>query len=114
MRSGHFEPGNIDVHNLPSVPNPHGGISTIWSMGIADEEGNEILIPRVKYGRILGGPGDDEGDAARAEYERTGEHLGKFTTIEEANRFADWLHRQQELEGTLRSILSGDWKAAWR
>ncbi len=104
MLQGQFAAPNMNLHNLPSVRNPEAGpgmYSTIWSMGIGDEEGNEILIPRIKYGRVLSTA------EARAEYHRTGEHLGKFTSVEAANKFARWLHEQQEMSTSRRIFTEG-------
>ncbi len=95
-----LEPGNIDLRNRPRVPNPEGGISTLLSMGIGDDKGVETIVPRVKGGRIL------SPDDARAAFADTGEHLGKFGTVEDANLEAERLHRGQEAEtGDLEALI---------
>ena len=82
--------GNIDLINRPIVKNEDGSISTIRSMSFQDENGKEVLIPTVVNGKIVS---DDE---AIQHYYQTGEYLGKFNTIEEANSYAELLHEQQE------------------
>lgn len=86
--------GNIDLYNRPQVPN-NGGISTLFSMSFNDN-GKEVLIPRVsKDGRIM-----SPREAVDCFY-RTGEHLGKFDTVDEANAMGQRLHKQQESLGAL-------------
>lgn len=82
--------GNIDLTNRPIVKNGDGSISTVRSMSFQDENGKEVLIPTVVNGKVVS---DDE---AIQHYYQTGEYLGKFDTIEEANSYAELLHKQQE------------------
>lgn len=82
--------GNIDLTNRPIVKNEDGSISTVRSMSFQDDDGKEVLIPTVVNGKIVS---DDE---AIQHYYDTGEYLGKFDTIEEANSYAELLHEQQE------------------
>lgn len=82
--------GNIDLTNRPIVKNDDGSISTVRSMSFQDEEGKEVLVPTVVNGKIVS---DSE---AINNYYRTGEYLGKFDSVEEANEYAKKLHRQQE------------------
>lgn len=60
------------------------------SMSFQDEEGKEVLVPTVVNGKIVS---DSE---AINNYYRTGEYLGKFDSVEEANEYAEELHKQQE------------------
>lgn len=83
-------PGNVNLKNRPQVKNPDGTISTIRSISI-NEDGKEILIPTVSQdGKIL-----SDMEAINL-YHKTGQHLGKFKTIKEANDYAIKLHKQQE------------------
>jgi len=87
------EYGNIDLNNRPIYRQPDGSISTVRSMGI-NEDGKEVLIPTI--GRNENGAYQMSDDEAIDHYHRTGEHLGKFNTVEGANQYAEWLHNQQE------------------
>jgi hypothetical protein len=86
-------PGNIDVHARPVVKNADGSISTVRSMTITDAQGNAILIPTIIAGR-----GQVSPEEAIRFYEQTGQHLGKFNSIEAADTFAQRLHEQQAQE----------------
>ena len=85
----YYGKGNIDLNNRPVVYNKDGSISTVRSISIG-EDGKEILIPTVVNGRIVS---DEE---AIEHYHNTGEYLGKFNTTQEANAYAENLHKEQE------------------
>lgn len=89
---GLLEDGNIDLWRRPFAHNGDGSISTVkstsWEVG-----GNEVLMPQVirRAGRtMVVGP-----RAALAEFERTGQHLGIFNSIRNANVYSIRLHNQQ-------------------
>ncbi len=86
---GLLSPGNLSLNNRPQVVNPDGSISTVRSMSVNFGDG-ETLIPTVGYG---GGILSD--DEAVAEYLRSGRHLGKFDTVDNADAYAERLHNQQ-------------------
>jgi Peptidase family M48 len=87
-----LEPGNIDLRQQPRVPNPVvGGTSTVYSRSYR-LDGLETLLPSVTPdGRFL--QSDEE---VIGEYQRTGRHLGKFSTPEAASSAARVLHQQYE------------------
>jgi hypothetical protein len=78
---------NIDLSNRVRVHNPQTGkSSSVWSMSIGVEEGGEeitVLIPRLKPdGTIM-----SEQEAIEW-FRKTGQHMGKFKTRKEADRFS--------------------------
>jgi hypothetical protein len=86
---GMVEPGNLNLYTRPRVKLPGGGTATVRSMG-ANIDGQEVLLPTIsKDGRAL------SHDEAIAEYRRTGEHLGKFNSVDSSNAYAQALHEQQ-------------------
>lgn len=88
--AGLSEAGNIDLKNRPRVVNDDGTTSTIRSISI-NEDGKEVLIPTVSDdGRLL-----SDADAT-ALYQKTGKHLGKFDSADNATAYAKRLHDDQE------------------
>ena len=86
--------GNIDLNNRPVLNNADGTISTVNSISFNDGK-NEVLIPTIGVDR-RGNPYQMSDDEAINNYYRTGQHLGKFKSPEDASRFAEILHRDQE------------------
>lgn len=96
---GQYGLGNIDLYNRPQVRNADGSISTVRSMSFNDGL-NEVLIPTVSHdGRIL------SEDEAIDNYFRTGRYLGKFKTVDEANKYAQRLHNEQDRYYTRPSLM---------
>lgn len=95
---GQLIAGNIDLSRRPSVPNPEGGLSTVFSES-SNQGGQEVLYPRVVNGQIL------SSDDAWQHYLKTGEHLGKFATVPAAEQMGQMVHRQQEQDPIVDLLL---------
>lgn len=91
---GKYGLGNIDLTNRPQYKNEDGSVSTVRSMSF-NEDGKEILVPTIDYDQY-GNPVLLSDEEAIDRYHRTGEYLGKFDTVKQANEYAENLHRQQE------------------
>ena len=90
-----FGKGNIDLSQRPIYTNADGKISTVSSMSIG-VDGKEVLIPTVVW--------DENGKAKKLteeeaieHYYKTGQHLGIFDSVSDANKYANKLHVEQEL-----------------
>jgi hypothetical protein len=84
------EPGNIDLANRPQVPMGNGQTATVRSMSVGMPQG-EVLMPTI---REDGWPMSEK--QAVEHFRKTGKHLGIFKTPQEADFYAQLLHRQQE------------------
>lgn len=89
--------GNIDLLHRPSVHNPDGTISSVYSYTFGPtEEGTWILLPGVirdpKTGRWITSHSKQQVLAA---WRRTGQFLGIFRNEIDANKYAGLLHQEQ-------------------
>jgi hypothetical protein len=93
---GEITKGNIDLNNRPVVKNRDGSISTVRSITIT--EGNTaVVIPTVI--KKPNGSGVIVGDREAIKYyQRSGQHLGKFSNIRDADTYAQNLHNQQAVQ----------------
>lgn len=91
---GQYGRGNIDLYNRPQLINPDGSVSTVSGMSFG-EDGLEILVPTIAYDS-QGRPYRMSDQEAIDRYHQTGEYLGKFNSVREANEYAELLHQQQE------------------
>lgn len=84
--AGLIEPGNLDISHRPIVHNPDGSISTELSISIGLDGGREALIPTVVRGKRV------STQEAIDHFRKTGEHLGIFSSVDAANKYAEALH----------------------
>lgn len=91
---GQYGAGNIDLYDRPQYRNANGSISTVDSTSY-NIDGQEVLLPTVwnRNGTPYHSSNDEE---ILQRYRDTGEYLGKFSTVEEANDYAEKLHLQQQ------------------
>jgi len=85
---GLVEQGNIDTSKRKVLKNPDGSFSTESSFSIGID-GGEVLLPSVVNGVRL------STDDAVKHYKKTGEHLGVFSTPQDADAYAQKLHELQ-------------------
>lgn len=91
---GQYGAGNIDLYDRPQYRNANGSISTVDSTSY-NIDGQEVLLPTVwnRNGTPYHSSNDEE---ILQRYQDTGEYLGKFSTVEEANDYAEKLHLEQQ------------------
>ena len=91
---GQYGAGNIDLYDRPQYRNANGSISTVDSTSY-NIDGQEVLLPTVwnRNGTPYHSRNDEE---ILQHYRDTGEYLGKFSTVEEANDYAEKLHLEQQ------------------
>lgn len=83
------EPGNIDVSQIRPVQNADGTVSTVQSITI-EQDGTFYVIPSVIDGKVV------SNDEAVSAFDRTRKHLGGFATQQDADAFAEALHKSEE------------------
>lgn len=91
---GQYGAGNIDLYDRPQYRNANGSLSTVDSTSY-NIDGQEVLLPTVwnRNGTPYHSSNDEE---ILQRYQDTGEYLGKFSTVEEANDYAEKLHLEQQ------------------
>ena len=95
-----IEIGNIGLNDRPIYTNPNGSISTVRSIIIGEEVSGkqiQVVIPTILGTGVYSGNSASlvSDSVATAHYKSTGEHLGKFSTVQDANKFAESLSVQQ-------------------
>ena len=92
--TGQYGLGNIDLTNRDTgLYDEDGNLMTVKSMSF-EEDGKEILVPTIvkKDGKWVELSEKDAIDW----YHQTGEYLGKFDTVDQANAYAQRLHQDQQ------------------
>lgn len=94
QKLGKYGKGNIDLTDRDTgLYDSSGKLMTVKSISF-EEDGQEILIPTIvkKNGKWV----ELSDDEAIDWYHKTGEYLGKFDSVSEANDYAQRLHLEQE------------------
>lgn len=92
---GQFGRGNVDLYNRPIYKNADGSISTVES--VTYKVGDKyVLLPSIVRGENGTAKRLETDEEIFAHYEKTGEYLGEFDTLEEANAYAIKLHSAQD------------------
>lgn len=86
---GKYGEGNINLNKRIVVHNPDGTFSTEKSFSV-EIDNKEVLLPTIIYGREY-----TENDAI-THYLNTGEYLGKFNSVADAENYSVRLHERQE------------------
>lgn len=90
----HFGQGNIDLTKRPEYLYEDGTIATVESASF-NIDGKEVLLPTIWYkdGKPYHSRSDDE---TVQHYYDTGEYLGIFDTVDQADQYAKHLHNEQD------------------
>ncbi len=87
----YYGKGNIDLNSRTVVKNKDGSFSTEESFSFWDSKINkEVLLPLIVNKKRL------TRNEAIKHYRKTNEYLGKFDTAEDADQYAEALHKRQE------------------
>jgi hypothetical protein len=95
---GMASPGTIDLKKLPVIYNPDGSYSTVNSTSFSDEKkgsptyGKEVLVPGILNGKKVDPSNPATLAAMKAQYYKTGQHLGTFNDPDSADAYATRLH----------------------
>lgn len=86
--------GNIDLMGRPIYKNEDGTVSSEKSISFQDDDGKEVIIPtiRTENGKRV----DMTIPEAIDWYHKTGEHLGKYDSVEEAEKASMLIHERGE------------------
>lgn len=112
-RNPYYGKGNVDLNHRPIVQNEDGSYETVYSSSYGDIiEGKEVLLtPILPNGKKMS---DKELSDYIADYKRSGKDitksdifLGAFDSVDEAESYAEQLHRSQaNLYGQEAALLS--------
>ena len=91
---GQFGRGNIDLYNRPIYKNEDGTISTVDSVTF-EVDGKFIVLPTIVRDGKSGARRLESDEEIWNHYVKTGEYLGEFDTLEEANGYAQKVHSAQ-------------------
>jgi len=90
--AGLIAQGNIDILHRPQIKNANGTTSTVLSGTFTTDAGTYVL-PHVIGNKIVS---DEE---AFSYFKKTGQHLGLFQTVNQAENYSQKLHLEQAALG---------------
>ena len=99
---GQYGKGNIDLYHRPQYRYNDGAIATVESMSFY-ENGKEVLVPTIAFDKA-GKAVKLTDEQAIDRYHQTGEYLGKFDTVADADNYAEQLHRAQDYYYNTKSV----------
>lgn len=99
--------GNIDLTNRPVLINEDKTMSTVDSITVGIDN-KQVVLPTIVKDHNGNAKRLKTTDEAVAHYRNTGEYLGKFDTIEEADEYAQSLHIDQDLYYSTLNAGQGD------
>ena len=91
---GQFGKGNIDLWHRPKWMNEDGSVDTVLNFR-TNIDNKEVLLPMVTWVDGVKKMFESQEEAIE-HYQKTGEHLGIFDTIDEAEQYAEKLRKSQE------------------
>ncbi len=91
---GQYGVGNIDLYNRPIYENADGTVSTVDSITVQIDD-KFVVLPTIIRGENGEAIRLEETEDIVAHYVKTGEYLGEFDTLEDANGYANRLHYAQ-------------------
>ncbi len=88
-------PGNIDLLHRPTVHNADGSTSSVFSYSFTMDGGKAILLPGVIRNANGRWVTSRDKTAVLNAYKRTGQFLGIFRNVKDAERYSILLHNEQ-------------------
>ena len=101
-----LERGNIDYNTRPAVKLPDGKVASVRSITITGEKGAYLIPTVADDGRIM------SNREAVEQFNKTGKHLGRFKTEEDADRYAEMHHAEMGPQDKLKALEEKP-KKAW-
>jgi hypothetical protein len=92
ISKGLIEPGNIQLKGRPLINMPGGSVGSEYSVSFT-QDGKEVLVPTIFDGKAHN-PQD-----AWKHYLQTGQHLGKYDNVADADRAAEAIHSREYASG---------------
>lgn len=109
---GQYGEGNVDLYNRPVLKNADGSISTVDSVTFQIDD-KFVLLPTIVRDEYGNPKRLTTGEEILAHYKKTGEYLGEFDSLEEANIYANRLHNAQAYRYSDNTSTDADDNVVW-